>query len=53
MRAWVALLLVLGSGCGGAGGDDARNNPPPPPPATVRFVPAFGGEAFASPVKLV
>lgn len=41
---------ACGSGDGGGGGGGGGN--PPPPPA-VRFLPAFGGEAFALPVKLV
>ncbi len=46
----VALALAF-SACGGSGGDGGP--PPPPPPAAVRFVPAFGSERFALPVKLV
>jgi glucose/arabinose dehydrogenase len=37
--------------CGGSGSDGGGGNPPPP--AVVRFLPAFGGERFAAPVKLV
>ncbi len=48
--AWVCLLLGFVSGCGGGAGGGGN---PPPPPATVRFLPAFGSEAFAQPIKLV
>jgi len=44
----VSLAVLLGA-CGGSRSGGGN----PPPPATVRFLPAFGGEAFALPVKLV
>jgi glucose/arabinose dehydrogenase len=47
LTAHVALVACGGSDGGGGG------NPLPPPPAAVRFLPAFGGESFALPVKLV
>ncbi len=43
-------LAACGGGDGGGGGGGGN---PPPPAGTVRFVPAFGGESFALPVKLV
>ncbi len=51
-RAPLCGLFALLSACGG-GSDDVGGGNPPPPPAAVRFVPAFGGEAFALPIKLV
>jgi glucose/arabinose dehydrogenase len=49
-KPWLALaLLAAGSGCGGHGGGGGA----PPPAEMVRFVPAFGGEAFSQPLKLV
>jgi glucose/arabinose dehydrogenase len=48
--AGVCALALLA--CGG-GGDDGGGGNPPPPPVAVQFLPAFGGEQFASPVKLV
>jgi glucose/arabinose dehydrogenase len=46
----LALAACGGDGDGGGGGGGVGN---PPPPATVSFVPAFGGETFAAPVKLL
>ena len=50
-RFLVAALTAMALAACGGGGDGGGN--PPPPPAAVRFVPAFGGEQFALPVKLV
>jgi len=48
-RLCAIALFAVSCGGGGAGGAGAGN----PPPATIRFVPAFGSESFAMPVKLV
>ncbi len=39
---------LLASACGGGGGSGSA-----PPPTAVRFLPAFGGESFSLPLKLV
>jgi glucose/arabinose dehydrogenase len=49
----IPLLLTLAPLLGACGGSGGRGGGNPPPPATVRFLPAFGDEAFALPLKLI
>jgi len=56
LRFWnasVCALTLLACGGGSDDGGGGGNPPPPPFPAVVRFLPAFGSEQFAAPVKLV